>query len=223
MYINPIDTIKNKISFSHLETKEFQNTNVKQDFIVNHQDVFEKQLNPKDLNSVYCGYTGKKTHDFPATKYMPKSAYPDVTCDLENFIKDSMEEIDSLLEKPLGFAKALHLFLKKFPTAEPWDTKFLPQFPGRDIEGKMQYAGFNNEIVSSSYVSNYFYGQLCAHLGLPLEFSQLAAMMDSCGIAEPFTKGKIPTLSHLKNKDSQYAQNAIKQGYEDYLKSKIDN
>ena len=101
-------------------------------------------------------------------------------------------------------------------TGEPWDSKFMPQFPGRDDLGRVQYAKYKQELVSANDLSNIIYGHICAFMNLPKFAAKLAAKLDACGVLEIFTKGKFPTSKLLKFKDTVSDQKAIAKGVEDF-------
>ncbi|MDR1327008.1 MAG: hypothetical protein LBJ74_01230 [Heliobacteriaceae bacterium] len=170
---------------------------------------------PPYVNAAYSGYTGKKSYRFPILLNLPPKRYPDVTTQYENFLNQAKDEITLLKNKPFGFFRVLNIFLKKFPTAMSWDTKFLPQFPGRNQAGKTQYALLYDEKVTGNHVSNYFYGQLCIHAGFPKFFAKLCAKMDASGITELFTKKKFPSWKLLKNRDTRADQISINRAYKD--------
>jgi len=168
---------------------------------------------PEYISSAYNGYTGSKNYNFPTNPNLNIENYHDVEPDLEKLKNEIMGEI----KKELNFPKVLKLFAKKFPTGEPWDTKYLPEFPGRDKKGHTQYALYKGEVVSANYISNNIYGQVCASIGLPLKLARLAAKIDACGLSDPVTKLKIPKMESLKFRDPVEDQNAIISGYNDYL------
>lgn len=171
---------------------------------------------PEYVNAAYKGFTGPKDFNFPTSPNLEKHLYPNITEALESFKNETLQEIKEVNKGFLGFVKTLKLFLKNFPTGGPWDTKFLPQFPGRELNGKTQYGMYKDKIVSANYVSNNLYAQICAAAGLSLPFTKLAAKVDACGILEVITKKKLPNKELIKFKDSKCDQLAISSGFQDF-------
>lgn len=169
---------------------------------------------PKYMDASYSGYTGAKLIPFPINK--ATRTVPDITEGFNNFVRKTIEETNNIKGEFFGRIKLLRAFLKNFATGEKWDTKFSQHFPGRDKNGKVQYAKFNGEIVSANDVSNIFYGIVCASAGIPLKISQWIAKIYSCGLLEPFIAGKIPSKKLLKFRDTASDQRAIVRGYEQY-------
>lgn len=171
------------------------------------------------VNAAYEGYTGIKTARFPTVvpiKYRSATFIPDVTDDLYLFEEKVFQDLKETKEKPFGKIRALWKMCRNFGTGEAWDTKFLPEFPGRDINGRKQYAKYNGEIVSGNDISNIFYAHTCKFVGVPQIIAKLCARLDACGILEPLSKGKLPSLKLLKFRDTASDQLAINKGIQDF-------
>lgn len=173
---------------------------------------------PEIVNAAYDGFTGAKKVNFPTKINLDISSYPDITQDLEKFKDEVVSDIQKINKKFLKKINIYKLFLKNGGTGDPWDTKFLPQFPGRDINGKTQYAIYKDKIVSANYISNNLYGQLCAAAGIKQKFAQFIGKIYSCGLLEPFVNGKFPNKQLIKFRDPKHDQEAILSGFFDFLK-----
>jgi hypothetical protein len=176
----------------------------------------------------YNGYTGYKNHDFPVTPYLDKLHYPDVT---ENFLQ-LREKVFKVLDKLSGGPKeinkantvkclsnpgVLKFLVRNLQTGESLDTKFNPDFPGRDKKCRTQYALYKKKIVSANYLSNNFYGQITARLGL---FFRVSKLIGSTAYGAGFFElsyGRLPTWDVLQFKDPQEDIDSIRSGYYDYL------
>ncbi len=182
------------------------------------QMVLWKRLNkiPLYTNASYNGYTGMTYKIFPITNGLDHKNYPDITEALHILEKEIIQELEESRKKPFGLFRAMWKMCKNFGTGSPWDSKFLPEFPGRNHQGKKQYAMYRGEIVSGNDVSNRLFGHICQYLGLPTKFAQLMAKLDAAGILEPFSKGKLPTFDLLKFRDTSSDQLAILKGMEEF-------
>ena len=176
----------------------------------------------------YDGYTGFKNHDFPVSPYLDKLCYPDVT---ENF-RQHLEQVFKALDKISGGPKkinkvntlkclsnpgVLKFLVRNLQTGESLDTKFNPDFPGRDKKCRTQYALYKKKIISANYLSNNFYGQITARLGLFFKVSKLiGSTAYGAGFFE-LSYGRLPTWDVLQFKDSQEDIDSIRSGYYDYL------
>lgn len=172
---------------------------------------------PDVVNAAYDGYTGAKMHKFPTSNNLNKHLYPDITKQYEDFKKGLVSEIEDVKRKPFGTIRVYMLFLKKFATGASWDTKFLPEFPGRDINGMTQYAKYNGKVVKGNYISNCLYGYLCAAIGMPEKEAKAIARIYSCGLIEPFITKKFPSKKLMMFKDPIDDQKAITSGYKEFF------
>ena len=172
---------------------------------------------PKVVYPDYMGYTGAKNHKFPTLPASKDAFYPDITADYEKFKLETLAYIRKIEKKPFGYIRVMKKFLENFSTGEKWDMKFQPQFPGRDILGRNQYAKYKNKIVVGNYISNNLYGFLCAAIGIPERLSKFIGRLYSHGILEPIIQGKIPSKKLLKFKDPISDQQAISSGYRDFF------
>ncbi len=127
-----------------------------------------------------------------------------------------IQELKDLRGKPFGYIRALWKIGQNMGTGASWDTKFLPQFPGRNVEGRTQYASYKKELVSGNDISNIFYGHICAYMGIPSKIAQFIAKMDACGLLEIFSKGRLPDKNLLAFRDTSSDQLAIKKGVEEF-------
>jgi len=171
---------------------------------------------PKVLDATYSGYTGIKIFRFPVSQNCRH--YPDITDGYDEFSSNLVKDVMHIKKKPLHRFKLMKMFLHNFATGEKWDTKFNPEFPGRDINGRVQYARYNNKIVTGNYISNHLYGLMCAAAGIPKKISLFLAKLYSCGIMEPFISKKIPNKNLLKFRDPASDQLAIIEGYKAFSK-----
>lgn len=171
---------------------------------------------PEYVNASYSGFTGVKAIRFPTYSRDGNRTLPDITKDLFLFEEEVLQEIKNTRKKPFGFIRALWKMCQNLGTAEAWDTKFLPQFPGRSKKGHKQYARYKGEIVSGNDISNRFFGHICAYMGIPVKLAQLVAKLDACGILEPISKGKFPSLELLKFRDTASDQLAIFRGVQEF-------
>ena len=176
-----------------------------------------RELNniPSYINASYNGPTGIKISKFPT--YISKYCYyPDVTEPSIKYEEEIIQELKDILKKPFGYIRALWHMSQQFGTGEPWDSKFMPQFPGRNVKGIVEYAKYNDTIVSANDLSNIIYGHICAYMKLPKCIAKLMARLDACGITEILTKRRFPDI-HLRNfKDTSQDQQAIVRGVEDF-------
>ena len=171
---------------------------------------------PPGITEAYTGFTGPKYLDFPSDPNLSPDQYPDVTEEFVDFRDRIIDQyVNGRWAKPLHKARLLNLMLKHFPTARAWDTKYNPYFPGRDEEGRIQYALYKDRVVSTNYLSNNFYAQICAAAGFPLSFAKLAARMNACGLDRLY-HGKLPDKEHRHFRDTPEDQRAIVSGYFDY-------
>ena len=170
---------------------------------------------PDKLTARYVGYTGPKNFSFPTSPDLEKHLYPDVTKYYDEMISKIVKEVNQKLGKNpfINFYKKCNTFLKNFKTADPWDTKFLENFPGRTSEGKVQYALLKDKIVNANYISNALYGDACIKMGFKEWFATLAAKVDAHGLSNLFTEGKIPQWQDVRFKDTAADQNTIKSAY----------
>lgn len=171
---------------------------------------------PERVHAAYAGPSGPKDHHFPVSPDLDLSEYPDITGALETFKAEVLEEVRAINKGPLGLVRTFRLFADNFPTAEAWDTKYQPMFPGRDNQGRTQYALYKGKVVSANYISNNFYAQIAAAIGLPLWFTKLAAHMDACGLAEVVFLKKVPESELRSFRDTVEDQDALVSGYDDY-------
>ncbi|MDD3419826.1 MAG: hypothetical protein PHE78_04390 [Candidatus Gastranaerophilales bacterium] len=179
---------------------------------------------PAKVTAEYTGYTGPKELDFPTNPHLNPEKYPDVT-------KQYNELLESLLNtanekngksKIINFFKKCSALGKNFKTGDKWDTKFLENFPGRDINGKVQYARLNDKIVSANYVSNHIYGESLAKLGFKRWFVILASHLDAAGLSNLIFEGQLPTLKNLKFKDTDADQKTIRFAFDQTKESLTD-
>ncbi len=177
-----------------------------------------KRLNkiPTYVNAAYDGYTGMKSPSFPTVKYLDSKNYPDITKSLHKLETEILQILKEAREERFGYIKALWKISQNLGTGEAWDTKFLPSFPGRNKNGKTQYALYKGEIVSGNDVSNLLFGHICKFMGIPTKLAQILAKLDACGIFEPFTKGKLPSFELLRFKDTASDQLAIARGAKEF-------
>lgn len=173
---------------------------------------------PEHLDAAYEGYTGAKKIHFPIKIDLDLSNYPDITQEFEKFKKELIEETNKNKKSVFGYPKIFKLFLQNFATGAPWDTKFLPQFPGRDIDGKTQYALYKGKIVSANYLSNNIFGQLCAATKIKKFFGEFISKIYSCGLLEPFINFKLPSKEVLKFRDPPQDLDAFRSGFNEYYK-----
>ncbi len=167
-------------------------------------------------NAAYKGFTGVKMLNFPTTKLLRELAYPDITDNLHEFESEILQELKTCRNSTFGYIKALWRMCQNFGTGAPWDTKFLPEFPGRNKDGEKQYARYKGEILSANDVSNIVWGHACKFMGIPAILAQIIAKLDAAGILEPFSKGKFPTLELLKNRDTKSDQKAMIKGIREF-------
>ncbi len=174
---------------------------------------------PSYTNAAYKGYTGAKLYRFP-TYYKEVNGFPadlpDVTKNLKLLEEDILQELKDTREKPFGYFRVLWKMAQNFGTGERWDTKFLPEFPGRNMRGERQYAMYKDEAVSGNDVSNILFGHVCKYLGFPEKVTLLLARLDAAGILEPFSKGKLPDGELLRFRDTQSDQKAILRGMREF-------
>lgn len=170
-------------------------------------------------DAAYTGYTGAKQTLFPVTMIGKKDRFrnlPDITNDLHLFEEDVLQEIKDTKRKPFGFARVLWKMCQNFGTGECWDTKFLPEFPGRNKAGQVQFAKYKNKVVTGNDISNIFFGHTCKFLGFPEKLALLLAKLDASGILEPFSKGRLPTKELLRFRDTPSDQQAILRGMREF-------
>lgn len=176
-----------------------------------------RELNnlPPYINASYNGSTGIKDVRFPI--YINKySHYPDVTDDTIKYEEEILQELKDIRKKPFGYIRALWHMSQQFGTGEPWDSKFMPQFPGRTPKGEVQFARYRDTIVSANDLSNIIYGHICAYMKLPKWLAQMAAKLDACGITEIITKKRFPDLKLMNFKDTPQDQQAIARGVKEF-------
>ncbi len=171
---------------------------------------------PKYINASYNGSTGSKEVRFPISAEIKIFDYPDVTDRVFYYEEEILQELKDIRKKPFGYLRALWHMGQNLGTGEPWDSKFMPQFPGRDVSGKIQYAKYNNEIVSGNDLSNIIYGHICAFMNLPAAIAKFMARLDACGITEIITKKKLPDINLLKFHDTVSDQAAIAKGVKEF-------
>ncbi len=174
---------------------------------------------PEFLPSNYKGYTGPKKYNFPTSPFLEdKGIYPDITEELDKLKGEIFETIDGLKKENNKFAffiKVVRLFRNNFEMGDPWDTKYLEEFPGVNKEEETQYAMYKGRIVSANYISNNLYGQVLTMAGFSPGFSKLAGKAYSRGGAD-LLNFKIPSRGVLKFRDPPEDQDAIESGYYDY-------
>ena len=182
-----------------------------------------RELNgcPRIVNAAYDGYTGVKLRRFPVVNNKYKCFYPDITEDFNNFKDILLRDLNNKKKKPFGRIKVLKMFLDNFATGEKWDTKFCPEFPGRDKEGRVQYGLYKGKIVAGNYLSNNIYGFLCAAAGIPERTAKFLGKIYSCGVLEPLISGKLPDKTLMKFRDPISDQKAISEGYKEFKNLKI--
>lgn len=173
---------------------------------------------PRVLNAAYDGYTGIKYKRFPIYNGLSSAAYPDITSDYEFLKREMYIEVKTKMKEPFGKLKTLKMFLENFATGAKWDTKFMMNFPGRDKQGRVQFARYDNQVVTGNYISNNIYGFLCAVIGIPERLSKYIARVYSKGFLEPLISGKFPDKKLLKFSDPISDQDAISSGYKDFRK-----
>lgn len=169
---------------------------------------------PAYVNASYDGFTGGKEKLFAIDR--EKAFKFDITEALRGFEEKVIQRLKTQREKPLGYMRALWTIGQNMGTGAPWDTKFLPQFPGRDLKGRKQYALYKNEPVSGNDISNIFFGHICAYMGISSKLAQFIAKMDACGAFELFAKGRLPNRKLLAFRDTPSDQLAIKRGVEEF-------
>lgn len=181
-----------------------------------------RELNgcPKVVNASYDGYTGVKLYKFPTIISPKKYIYPDITKEFQDFKNILLQDLNNKKKMSFGRLRVLKMFLDNFATGEKWDTKFRPEFPGRNKEGKVQYALYEGTVVAGNFLSNDIYGFLCAAAGIPECISKFLGRIYSCGILEPFISGKFPDKTLLKFRDPISDQEAISKGYMEFRKLK---
>lgn len=167
---------------------------------------------PPKVTAEFNGYTGTKKRNFP-TKFKGERL-PDVTLKFSNFRDAIFEELDTK-KTIVGKIKLLR---DNFHTGEAWDTKFLQDFPGRDVFGNTQYATYKGKVVSANYLSNNIFGQVMHKVGFSEKTSKAIAKLYSCGLVRIFSKGKLPHSDLLKFRDPIEDQEAITSGFLDRLK-----
>lgn len=172
---------------------------------------------PSHVTAEYLGYTGPKNFLFPTNPNLEKHFYPDITKNYDNLVSKIIEEVEGKLGKNkfFNFCKKCNIFLKNFKTADPWDTKFLEDFPGRTKDGKVQYAVLRDRVVNTNFVSNYLYGEVCSKLGIKKRFAAFAAKMDAHGMSNLFLERRLPRLKNIRFKDTPQDQQTIKLVYEE--------
>jgi hypothetical protein len=176
----------------------------------------EKNGIPQYINASYVGATGCKDVPFPTSGGIKVLDYPDITDSTLFYEEEILQKLKDLRKKPFGYLRALWHMSQHFSTGEPWDSKFMPQFPGRDISGRVQYAKYNNEIISGNDLSNIIYGHVCAYMKLPLFLAKFVGRLDACGVIEIITKKKFPNIKLLKFRDPASDQEAIVRGYREF-------
>lgn len=174
---------------------------------------------PEYINAAYSGYSGPKKFNFPTDINLDLNNYPDITEEFAKLKAEILAEVKSAKKGLLGKIKILKLFLKNFSTGNCWDTKYLPEFPGRDIKGKTQYGKYKDKVVSANYVSNNIYGQACAAADLTVYSAKTAAKIDAFGALELLTKQRLPNKELIKFRDTDCDQRAIEIGYHDFFKN----
>lgn len=176
-----------------------------------------RELNhiPDYVNASYTGPTGVKITHFPIYSRTDRF-FPNIDKDLYSYEEEIIQELKDIRRKPFGYFRALWKMSQNFGTGEAWDSKFMPQFPGRDSFGRVQYAKYRGEKVSANDLSNIMYAHICAYMGIPKFLAKFIAKMDACGILEIISKGKWPTKNLLKFKDTQSDQIAIAKGMDDF-------
>jgi len=169
------------------------------------------------VDATYQGYTGKKNRVFPINPGLALHQYPNVTVQLGTFRDEIRAEIRQASHKGvLGSFRALKLLGKNIRTSEAWDTKFHPDFPGRDRDGNVQYAHYKGKVVSANYLSNNLYGQVMAALEFPLWFAQLMGRLYSRGWMRVIFNFEWPDKRHRQFQDPDEDQRAIESGYDDW-------
>lgn len=167
---------------------------------------------PEYVNASYTGYTGKKERFFSTIK----KDNPDITKQFQRFEEEILQYLKNLRKKPFGYIRALWAMGQNLGTGAPWDTKFLPEFPGRNEIGEPQFAIYKQDFVSGNDISNILYGHICAYMGIPTKIAQFIAKMDACGALELFSKGKFPDKKLISFRDTQNDQLAIRKGVEEF-------
>lgn len=186
--------------------------------VTRRQMEFWKYLNriPKYTNATYNGFTGYKSFQFPITEHFQRSMYPDITENLHKFETEILQELKDCKSERFGYFRALWKMAQNFGTGEPWDSKFLPKFPGRNKKGKKQYAIYKGEILSANDVSNLVYGHVCSFMGIPENLAKFIAKLDAKGFLEIISKRKIPKIKQLKFNDTHSDQLAIAKGIREF-------
>ena len=177
-----------------------------------------RELNgcPLNVNAAYDGYTGIKICRFPTNDSLKQYAYPDVTDNFNSLKLSILKDIKKKKSELFGRFKIYKIFLDNFSTGEKWDTKFYPEFPGRDKKGRVQFAKYKGKIVAGNFLSNNIYGFLSAAAGIPERISKFIAKIYSKGLIEPLISGKIPDKTLLKFNDPIADQKAISIGYDEF-------
>lgn len=170
---------------------------------------------PPYMNAAYKGPTGIKEYRFPTTK-SPHASYPNITKDIKDFEQEILQELKDTLKTPFGYLKSLWKMSQNFGTGEPWDTKFMPQFPGRNKDGLPQFAKYNDEIISGNDLSNIFFGHICKFMHIPEIIAKFLARMDACGALEIISKRKLPNKELLQFRDTPSDQAAISHGMKEF-------
>lgn len=170
---------------------------------------------PAYINASYIGTTGVKELPFP-TYNSKLGYYPDITESTIRYEEEILQELKDIRQNPFGYIRALWQMSQQLGTGEPWDSKFMPQFPGRNSKSQVQYAQYKDTIVSANDLSNIIYGHICAYMKLPKSIAQLMARLDACGITELITKRKFPDMNLRNFKDTVQDQKAIARGVEEF-------
>ena len=162
---------------------------------------------------------------YPTNPNLPKSAYPDVTNQVNDLLKKRGQYVKALYYeegKALGFfsEKGVYtLFKSNFGNNYPFDLQVNQGLPGQTVptdkitfeqDGTVQtvdqYALFQGKIVRAGYLSNYAYGYLSAAGRLSVEETKTDAW---------FIGDSGYNLSEDNNKKDN---DAIKDGYNSYWK-----
>ena len=170
---------------------------------------------PEYVDASYDGFTGVKLNRFP-TYPRSKGFIPDISHDFHVFEEHVLQELKNTMRTPFGKIKALWKICRNMGTGESWDTKFLPEFPGRTEKGQKQYAKYLGKIVSGNDMSNTLYGHVCAFMGIPASMTKLLARLDAKGFLEPFAKGKLPSKKLLAFQDTFSDQKIIEQSVKNF-------
>jgi hypothetical protein len=171
------------------------------------------------ITAEYLGYTGIKSLSFPVDPMLPLERYPNVTNQLTQWCHEVLKELKPSSNSPFwkNQPRYIRFLLKNSATAAALDTKFHPNYPGRNQAGQVQYARYKGRVVSANYLSNNLFGQIMSALGYPFWFTTLIGKIYSTGMLEIF-RGHLPTLANLKFRDPAEDGRAVKSGYDDYLK-----